>query len=77
MISSAIAKKEKQTPLNCVCGCPAVIVKARGRGGKMISCPNPEKCAGNIRTMWHDRLDEAIAEWNVLVTASKAGKTKI
>lgn len=58
-------KKRKETPKNCVCGKPAVVVETRG--GKMITCPNPMNCLGNIRTRWNRHEATAIAEWNNLI----------
>lgn len=58
-------KKEKPTPKRCVCGAEDVIVKTKH--GKAITCPNPEKCLGNIRTTWNRHQDLAIAEWNNLI----------
>lgn len=66
------ATKEKPVPAACICGGAAVIVKARG--GKMVSCPNPEKCRGNLRTLWRSTLDEAITDWNTQVAAARAAE---
>ena len=41
-------KKEKPTPLNCVCGAAAINVKSRN--GHMITCPDPMNCEANLRT---------------------------
>ena len=60
------AKKEKSVPLRCACGAEACVVKVKGK--KMVSCPNPERCVGNLRTTWNRSEDEAIAEWNNIVT---------
>ena len=30
------------------------------RGKKMISCPNPISCPGNLRTLWHGNEEEAV-----------------
>ena len=58
-------KKEKPIPKRCVCGLAAAIVNQRGK--KMVTCPNPERCQGNLRTMWHGHELSAIAEWDSLV----------
>ena len=58
-------KKEKPAPKRCVCGADAIIVRFRGK--EMFSCPNPERCIGNLRTLWHGRECDAISEWNNLV----------
>ena len=58
-------KKEKPTPKNCVCGRPALIVKAKP--GKMVTCPDPMNCQGNLRTTWKKHEELAIVEWNGLV----------
>lgn len=42
----------------------------------MVCCPNPEKCPGNLRTLWRSSQDEAIADWNTLVAAAKAAEEK-
>lgn len=62
-------KKEKPTPVHCLCGKRAVIVKNKAK--KMISCPDPENCCGNFRTMWHGHEESAIAEWDNLIAAAK------
>ena len=69
----AESKKEKSTPKKCVCGGKAVPVTFRGK--KMVSCPNPEKCQGNLRTRWHRSIDEAVLEWNGLVDSFKYAKS--
>lgn len=61
--------KEKPVPAMCICGRPAVLVKARG--GKMITCPDPMKCNANLRTRWCSHEETAIAEWNALVKSRK------
>ena len=61
--------KEKPTPIPCVCGKRGIIVKTRS--GRMISCPNPEKCPTNLRTMWHSSEESAIVEWNGMVQAER------
>lgn len=63
-------KKEKPIAKKCVCGQEAITVKTRN--GKMLSCPNPEKCSANLRTAWHRKEETAITEWNVLVYQAKA-----
>lgn len=60
-------KKEKPTPKPCVCGKMAVIVK--NEGGKMITCPDPLNCRGNLRTRWHRHEELAVTEWNGLVSS--------
>ena len=64
-------KKEKPTPKRCVCGAVAIVCKTRF--GKMVSCPNPEKCKGNLRTRWQKHGDLAISEWNTLVDSFVCG----
>lgn len=59
-------KKEKPVPRKCVCGATAITVKTRS--GKMVTCPNPMRCEGNLRTSWNRSEDQAIAEWNNLVS---------
>ena len=58
-------KKEKPTPKRCICGAEAITVKTRL--GKMITCPDPINCAGNIRSTWKKSEDAAIVEWNTLI----------
>ena len=58
-------KKEKPTPRKCACGKAAIIVKTRH--GKMVTCPDPMNCPGNLRTPWYGHEAVAIAEWNNLV----------
>ena len=58
-------KKEKPVPLKCVCGGEAITVKTKH--GKMVTCPNPLKCEGNLRTTWQKNEDLAIVEWNNLI----------
>lgn len=65
-------KKEKPSPKRCVCGGVAVFIKTKH--GKSISCPNPTKCKGNIRTTWNSHQDLAIAEWNNLIDTFVNGK---
>lgn len=59
------AKKEKPVPKPCICGKSGIVVKSRA--GKMISCPDPVSCEGNLRTVWHRHEESAIVEWNNLV----------
>lgn len=61
-------KKEKPTPIRCICGKEAAIVVYRGK--KMVSCPNPLKCSGNFRTPWKRSRDEAISTWNTMIQSS-------
>ena len=51
----------------CVCGRAAVVVRHRGK--KMISCPDPVKCRGNLRTLWYGSEEAAVAAWNRMVEA--------
>lgn len=60
-------KKDKPTPVRCVCGREAAVLVFRGK--KMISCPNPEKCVGNFRTLWKSHKEEAVAEWNSIINS--------
>lgn len=67
-----MAKKEKPapiTPVPCICGREAVIVKMRLK--KMVSCPDPLNCCCNPRTMWQKAEDVAVAEWNTLILQLK------
>ena len=66
---------EKPRPEKCACGKLPVLVSVRG--GKMYTCPDPVKCSGNLRTMWHRHEILAIEEWNGLVAGFAAGKRKI
>lgn len=54
--------KEKPIPKLCACGSRGIIVELRGK--KMVSCPNPEKCCGNYRTVWFSNKDQAVENWN-------------
>ena len=58
-------KKEAIIPVKCVCGKNACVVKMRAL--KMVSCPNPERCRGNLRSAWNRNEEAAIVEWNNLV----------
>lgn len=60
--------QEKIVPIHCVCGSAPVLVKKRG--GQMYSCPNPEQCSGNYRTMWQRGEQSAAQEWNTLIKSS-------
>ena len=51
----------------CVCGKAAVVVRHRGK--KMISCPDPVRCRGNLRTLWYGSEEAAVAAWNRMVEA--------
>lgn len=66
--------KDKPHLKRCVCGRNAIDIRFKGK--KMISCPNPEKCIGNLRTQWHGRMDDAIAEWDNLVDSFKYANRK-
>lgn len=57
--------KKEIVPVWCVCGKDACVVKMKGL--KMVSCPNPERCRGNIRSTWNRNEEAAIVEWNNLV----------
>jgi hypothetical protein len=68
-------KKEKPTPMRCVCGKEATVVAFKGK--KMVSCPNPLKCAANLRTPWFSSEAEAVANWNTTIRTYKyAGRCK-
>lgn len=62
-------KQEKPIPKKCVCG--AMPVSVTKRGGLMLSCPNPVKCPGNLRTRWVKEELTAIVEWNCVVSEFK------
>lgn len=64
-------KQEKPKSRKCVCGKAPILVSVRG-GGRMLSCPDPVNCAGNIRTMWQKTEVQAIEEWNGLVAGFSA-----
>ena len=57
--------QEKPRPRKCVCGKEPVLVSIRG--GRMLSCPDPVNCTGNLRTMWQKSEIQAVEEWNGLV----------
>ena len=59
------AEDKKPSPKRCVCGSDAITVRFRGK--KMVSCPNPERCIGNLRTRWYGQELSAVLEWNNLV----------
>lgn len=63
-------KDAPELPNKCVCGRVPVVV--RTRGGRMLSCPDPAKCPGNLRTMWRKSEIEAVKEWNGLVAEAIA-----
>lgn len=67
-------KKEKVEPVKCICGSPPAIV--RNRGKKLVSCPNPVKCKGNICTNWHPNEEAAVVQWNALVAAAAAKRSE-
>lgn len=74
-MKKAEEKMPKPTLSRCVCGRQAIDIRFRGK--KMISCPNPENCIGNLRTQWHGRLEDAISEWDNIVNSfeyTKRGK---
>lgn len=63
--------KEKQenrclSPAFAVGGC---IVRSGSK--KMVSCPDPVNCPGNLRSMWHGNEEAAIVEWNNLVAEDR------
>ena len=62
LMAKKAEKKEKPTPKKCVCGLEAVIVKNRSK--KVVSCPDPLNCRGNLRTMWESGEESAINKWN-------------
>lgn len=62
-------KKDKPMPVRCACGREAAVLVFRGK--KMISCPDPENCVGNFRTLWKGRKEEAIAEWDNMIGSFK------
>lgn len=64
--TSKAEKKEKSIPSRCVCG--SLPISVTKRGGRMLSCPNPEKCTGNLRTRWVKEELSAITEWNAVVS---------
>lgn len=64
-MKNRVPKEEKPLPKKCVCGRGGIIVKSRA--GKMVTCPDPMNCRGNLRTLWHGHEESAITEWNNLV----------
>lgn len=52
-------KAEKPVPKPCICGRGVTVVN---RGKKMVSCPDPCNCPGNLRTRWHGNEESAIVE---------------
>lgn len=62
-------KKEKPTPVKCACKKAPVLVSIRG--GRMMTCPDPLCCPGNLRTRWCKSENSAIEEWNVVVSNFK------
>lgn len=71
-MAKAKEKQEKPVPKPCVCGRGGCTVVNRGK--KMITCPDPCNCPGNLRTMWHGNVDSAIVEWNALVAGYRMGR---
>lgn len=67
-------KEEKPVPKRCICGAEAITCKTKH--GKMVTCPNPAKCGGNLRTRWLKSEDLAIKEWNALVNSFAYGSGK-
>ena len=69
-------KKEKPTPLPCICGKAPVTVKSRP--GSMLTCPDLLNCPRNIRTTWHRSggADSMVTEWNKLVTQAEYEKKR-
>ena len=64
--TKAKPKKEKPIPKRCVCGKMPTTVSVRG--GRMLTCPNPFACPGNLRTRWNKSIDAATVEWNGVVS---------
>lgn len=67
-------KQEKPVARKCVCG--KIPVQVSIRGGRMLSCPDPVNCPGNIRTMWQKTEVQAVEEWNGLVAAFSAKRRR-
>lgn len=68
-------EKTKNSPLKkCVCGRQPCIVVHKGK--KMVSCPNPMVCKGNIRTGWKSNKEAAIDEWNKAVDSFRSQNHK-
>lgn len=44
-------KEEKPTPKCCICGKPAITVQSKSM--RMLTCPDPINCSGNLRTAWY------------------------
>lgn len=63
------AKKEKPVPRLCLCGKSAVIIRFKGK--KSVSCPNPEKCTENLKTLWYSHEEQAIVAWNALIDSCR------
>lgn len=68
-------KKGEPLPMPCICGRGGITVKSRA--GKMITCPDPVNCPGNMRTMWYGNEESAIVEWNGLVATHKTDRRMI
>ena len=66
-------KPEKPVPKPCICGRGGCVVVSRGK--KMVSCPDPCNCPGNLRTRWHGNEESAIVEWNNLVAGYRRERT--
>lgn len=67
-------KKEKPIPSRCICG--SLPISVTKRGGRMLSCPNPMQCPGNLRTRWVKGELSAITEWNAVVSEFRYARKK-
>jgi len=71
-MAKAKEKQEKPVPKPCICGRGGIIVRSRSK--KMVTCPDPVHCPGNLRSMWHGNEEAAIVEWNNLVAGYRMGR---
>lgn len=60
-------KKEKETPLPCICGGVPCTVKHGRR--HMISCPNSTTCA--MRSLWFSNEQLAVNDWNNTINSAR------
>lgn len=60
-------KKEKETPVPCICGGAACTVKYGRR--HMLTCPNTATCS--MRSRWFSSEQEAVIDWNNTVKTAR------
>lgn len=62
-------KKEKPTPVPCICGRQPVVAKGKSAGSWSVSCPAIISCKQAPMTRQHLSEDQAVKAWNTFINS--------